>query len=325
MEKKSKSKEKVIVIGGSGYIGIHIVKEFLRKGYSVTVASRNPERVKTLLPESVQYLQFDINSVSQKKLEELLKGFDYLIYATGVDDRVIPKAPAYDFFYTNNVLPTIKTLTAAKSVNIKKAVLLSSYFCYLNRKYPEMELTKYHAYIKTRVEQQKGSLEASLPNLKLTILEIPYVIGSNPNDNHLLNPLVKYLHSNLPTFITTGGTAIIVVENIAQAVLCAIEKDLKESIYPIADRNISWKQFAKEINSKKIPITIPKWILKTLAIFIKLYYWILGKESGVDPVHFIDIQTMNSYIPVKDTQSELKFGKHSVKEAFEEIIQDSDC
>lgn len=325
MEKKSKCKGNVIIIGGSGYIGIHIVKEFLSKGYSVTVASRNPERVKALLPESVNYLQFDINEITQKELEDLLKGFEYLVYAAGVDDRVVPKAPAYDFFHANNVIPSIKTFTAAKNIKIKKAVLLSSYFCYLNRKYPEMQLTKHHPYIKTRMEQEEGSIEVSTPNLKLTILELPYVLGSNPNDKHLLNPLVKYLHSNLPTFITTGGTAIIVVENIAQAVLCAIEKDLKKSIYPIADRNISWKQFAKEINSKKIPVIIPKWILKTLAIPVKIYYWILGKESGIDPIHFIDIQTMNSYIPVKDTQKELNFGRHSIKEAFEEIIEDSNC
>ena len=53
-----------------------------------------------------------------------------MVYAVGPDDRVVPKAPAYQFFYDRLVTACGRAFSAAKKAGIKKAVLLSSYlFC----------------------------------------------------------------------------------------------------------------------------------------------------------------------------------------------------
>jgi nucleoside-diphosphate-sugar epimerase len=69
-----------------------------------------------------------------------------LIFAAGADDRTIPDAPAYPFFYKANVESTARLLRLARQAGVKKAVVFSSYFVYFARKWPEMKLGEKHPY-----------------------------------------------------------------------------------------------------------------------------------------------------------------------------------
>lgn len=51
-------------------------------------------------------MQGDLNVISDSELRGLLQGMDSLIFAAGLDDRVVPYAPAYPKFYDDNAAAT---------------------------------------------------------------------------------------------------------------------------------------------------------------------------------------------------------------------------
>jgi len=52
------------------------------------------------------------------------KNYDCFVYALGPDDRVIPNAPAYDFFYDKLVTQCKKICSAVKKAKIKRWIFL---------------------------------------------------------------------------------------------------------------------------------------------------------------------------------------------------------
>jgi uncharacterized protein YbjT (DUF2867 family) len=74
---------KVLVLGGSGFVGRHVVAALARRGVGVTVPSRNRERAKHLiLLPTVDVVQADINQ--RGVLDRLARGHDALINLVGI-------------------------------------------------------------------------------------------------------------------------------------------------------------------------------------------------------------------------------------------------
>ena len=71
-------------------------------------------------------------------------------------------------------------------------------------------------------------------------LELPYVFGSIPGRIPLWAPLIDYLRSPFPLFFTKGGTNMISVIHVAEAIVGALEEGKAGEIYLVGDENISW-------------------------------------------------------------------------------------
>lgn len=68
---------KILIVGGTGFIGYHLAKKSLAKGWNVTsISSRLPKKIRHL--KKVKYLRCDI---TKKKLlqEKIKKNFDYIV------------------------------------------------------------------------------------------------------------------------------------------------------------------------------------------------------------------------------------------------------
>ena len=55
----SKSKKSILIVGGTGFIGYHLAKESLKKGWLVTsISTRKPKKLRKL--KKVKYIICDI-------------------------------------------------------------------------------------------------------------------------------------------------------------------------------------------------------------------------------------------------------------------------
>ena len=72
---------KVIVVGGTGFIGTRLVQALLEKNFGVTVVTRNPKRVDSRWGQSVRCIEW--NPPRLVALEEALDGQDALVNLAG--------------------------------------------------------------------------------------------------------------------------------------------------------------------------------------------------------------------------------------------------
>ena len=93
--------------------------------------------------------------LSDEQLEAAMTGMDAFVYAAGVDERVEFPAPVYDAYKKYNIDPVDRCLAMAKKCGVKRCVVLGSYFSWLAKTHPEMDLCAKHPYIRSRIDQEK--------------------------------------------------------------------------------------------------------------------------------------------------------------------------
>lgn len=316
--------QKVFVIGGTGYLGYHLCRELVAKGYLVTALSFD-DVPPGFLPPEVTVVKANINDLSDKELNDLFHGHWGFIFAAGADDRITPKAPAYPFFFNANVKSLDRLMTIAKIQQVQRVVILNSYFAYFNRLWPEMKLAKTHPYIRSRKEQQEMAFRVSGTTMPTAIVELPYIVGVTPGKGSLWQPLVDYVNSpGSLKFYTAGGTAVTSVRNVGLALANALEKTTVNSIYQVADINLSWanwlQHLVKDPNKKLKVITIPKIFIKLAGFFINLLHKFQGKEGGLNIVPFVDLQTKETFIPIEEVNARLNYLKYDIAEDFKATV-----
>jgi len=235
-----------------------------------------------------------------------------------------PKAPSYPFFYKNNVEATVRLLTLARNAGVKKGVVLGSYFAHFDRIWPQLRLSQRHPYIRSRVEQEEAAIAAGGEGMQVMILELPYIFGAMPGRTPLWKPLIDYIQFTPILFYTRGGTNCITVEHVAEAIAGAVEKGEGGQRYLIGGENLTWVELLDRINcylgiAKKV-VTLPNWVVIFGTIFVKLGHLLQGRESGLDPLALIKLQSAMTFFDPTASQLALGYGKNSIDEALRRTV-----
>lgn len=233
---------RVLVVGGSGYLGRYIVDALLAAGERVSVLTRSPERARGLFPRQVRLLPGDLQRLDGAAWQPLLQGHGALVFAAGVDERVAPEGDALAFYRRENVDRVQILLEAAAQAGIERAVLLNSIFSTLDRLRPELELARHHPYVASRVEQRDMALATARGHFTLTVLEIPWVFGHAHGGESQWKGLVQYARTAPRLFAPRGGTVVISAANVGAASAGALARAKRGSATPIGDRWMSWDE-----------------------------------------------------------------------------------
>ncbi|KGP73331.1 NAD-dependent epimerase/dehydratase family protein [Pontibacillus yanchengensis] len=115
---------KVLVTGGAGFIGSHVVKWLIHEGHSPIVLDNLSSGKKEHLPDSIPIYQIDVASdeVINVFKEEQPDAVIHMAAQTDVTSSILQ--PEEDI--RTNVLGTIKLLSCAKEYNIKQFIFSSS-------------------------------------------------------------------------------------------------------------------------------------------------------------------------------------------------------
>jgi dihydroflavonol-4-reductase len=243
-------------------------------------------------------------------------------FAAGADDRVVPPAPAYEFFYQHNVEACSRLFALARQAGVKRGALLSSYFAYFDRVWAELRLAEHHPYIRSRKEQEQRSLDAAMPALELVVLELPYIFGSMPGRVPLWAPLVNLVRSSRVLLYPEGGTNMIAVQHVGEAIVGAIEGGER---YLVGDENVTWPDFLRRLSrfatgKAKPVITIPTLLFRLQMKRVAAKHKAEGKEAGLDPVEFTKLQTAKLFFDPTPSRQALGYGQGGLDEALRETV-----
>jgi nucleoside-diphosphate-sugar epimerase len=316
----------VLVVGGTGFIGYHIVQELLAQHHDVTVLSRNPEKAKKTFGDTVDYQQGDLSFFREISFASIFANVDVLIYAAGVDERQTPKGEPYAFFYQENVTTCVNMLEKAKEFGVKKAIVLGSIFSYINELHPNLELYQHHPYIRSRVEQKKQSLALADIAFIVNIVEIPFVFGYTAGQSSLWKTLVNYIRIANPLVVTPGGANAISVNNVGKATVNIIHAITESGGVPIGDENLTWVQMLERINKaangKSKTITLLKRGLFTdLTRMGAFFQEFIGISSGLDHKYISKLINLEAFFDTTEIKKQLDYEGGDLDQAFEDTIK----
>lgn len=328
---------KVFMIGGTGLLGSAAARIFVDRGNEIKTLALPPLPEGAPIPEEMEIEFQDANKLSDEEVIERMKGFDIFVFATGVDERVEFPAPVYDAYKKFNINPLERFLPLAKKAGMKGAVVCGSYFAWLAKDRPDMDLCAKHPYIRSRIEQEKVCEKYADKNFDVSVLELPYIFGTQPGRKPVWVILIEQLQrfEKMPfTMYPAGGTAMLTVRQVGEALVGAAEKGLAAAekgeagfnAYGISCVNMTWREFLKivyramdGIEDRKI-MDVPKWTFKAFGLYMRKDYAKRNVDAGIDPVGLADIMGMNLFIPT-DTCKELGCTPDDIESAIFDSIK----
>ena len=317
----------VIIIGGTGLLGLAGAKELIKRGHQVKAIAL-PEVPKNLdIPAELEIVYGNYETMSDNELRKHLRNQESLVFAAGVDERIEHSGPIYDFYYQRNIIPLKRLLKIAKEMKLKSAVICGSYFTYLDRLWENLYLYENHPYIKSRVDQTNEAFSFYDKDFAVTILELPYIFGVQEGRKPVWVFLVEMIQKMpLATFFPRGGTAMITVNQVGQVIASSVETAKGARMIPAGYYNLTWKRMLKIIHKamgkpKKPIISIPKWIFKISLIFRQRKLKQHNIESGLNLSLLPKILSKKAYIDNRYLREILLVKPDNIEQAITDSVK----
>lgn len=234
---------RVLITGGTGLVGSHLVELLLQKGYRVTCLVRDPRQLGWLRGMPVDLVQGDC--LNQESLAPAMRDVSIVFHVAG-----LTKAKRVEDYYLVNHIGTRNTLDACARCNpcVTKFILISSLAAagpspdgIPVRNHDAPRPVSDYGRSKLLGEEEALLRKEAFP---VVILRPSAVYG--PRDRDLFE-LFRWASRGL-TLEIAGGERYInpcYVENLAEAIVLAAERKCPSgSIYFIAEKkSYSWHEF----------------------------------------------------------------------------------
>lgn len=319
---------RVFMIGGTGFLGWHTLRELVSRGHKVATLALPPLPAEGIMPKGTEVRLGNAFTMGDTELLGLLDGCEGFMYAAGLDDRVILPKPAYPKFREANVDQCLRLLGLARKAGARRAVVYGSYFTYFDREWPELRLSERHCYIRSRKEQREAVLAESRDGFETMVLELPYIFGTMPGRKPLWTFLLDILKDEFGGTVfypkRRGGTAMVTVTQVARAAAGALERGRGGRSYPIGGENMAWAEFIPllldAMGERKKVVHVPKLLYELGNLKRERDLTSQGKEGGLDLVRLADIMYREAYIDPQPAMEELDYGYDDVRAAIRETV-----
>ncbi|XP_077002314.1 sterol-4-alpha-carboxylate 3-dehydrogenase, decarboxylating [Tamandua tetradactyla] len=285
--------KKCTVIGGSGFLGQHMVEQLLARGYTVNVFDirqgfDNPQ---------VQFFVGDL--CSQQDLFPALKGVSTVFHCASPP----PSSDNKELFYRVNYIGTKNVIETCKEAGVQKLILTSSasvVFEGVDIKNGTEDLPyamrPIDYYTETKILQEKAVLSANDPERNfLTIAIRPHGIFG-PRDPQLVPVLIEAARSGKMKFVIGNGENLVdftFVENVVHGHILAAEQLTHDAavcgkaFHITNDEPVPFWMFLSRIltglNYEAPKYHIPYWLAYWLALLLALLVTLLSPVLKLRP------------------------------------------
>lgn len=224
---------RVLVTGGAGFIGSHIVERCIKKGFYTVILDNLSTGKEENIHQGAIFYKEDVRS---ERLKDILlqEKVEMVIHqAAQIDVQTSIKNPQYDA--SVNILGTINLLEACREAGVRKVVYASSAAVYGNPDYLPVDeghpLKPQSGYgISKQVPEKYLRLYRELHGLDFTVLRYANVYGPRQDasgEGGVVAIFIdKLLKGETPTIYGDGEQTrdFIFVEDVARANLAALER-----------------------------------------------------------------------------------------------------
>lgn len=248
--------ERVLVTGGTGFLGGYVTRALVAEGATVTVLARRRDAELARLP--VEIWEADLGD--GERLQEACRGQDMIQHVGGISGV----GGTWQEFYQTNTVATEALLAGARRYGVKKFIYTSSPSvtfdgqdqCGVDERAPYPHRWLCH-YSRSKMLAEQAVLAAHDPRGLLTCALRPHLIWG-PGDRHLIPRLLDRARRGLLRRVGDGKNWIDItyVENAAQAQLQVARK-------LVPDSGIGGRAY---FLSQGEPVNCWEWIDRVLAL-----------------------------------------------------------
>ncbi len=277
---------RVLVTGGTGFIGSNLVDLLLEKGYEVSCLVRENSNLQWLKGKKIQLIISDFKNFDN--LGDIIANQDYIYHLAG---QITAKTE--NEYIEANVIVTQNFLNTIVKYNkkLKRFLFMGSQTAIgpsisINSPIDELSITNpITAYGRSK-KLAEDIVMAMSTNLPVTIVRAPAVYG--PRDNSTL-PIFKLAYSGIGTLIGLNKKYIstIYAKDLAEGAVLAAEHDnsLNQTYFISSDEFSSWDEIIDAItmalNKESVfKIRIPDLIFRSFGGISEFF----GKLFGYTPV-----------------------------------------
>lgn len=312
---------KILVTGGGGFVGGHLVRLLVQMGHEVRVLVRNSPA-----PSQVESVQGDLTD--KDSLKRAVEGCQRVFHCAA-DYRLWSRN--YRELYRNNVDGTENLLKACKEQKVGQVVYTSSVAAIgipPNGK-PGDENTPVCLddmighYKRSKFLAQQVALEFA-KDYPVYIVNPSTPVGSHDHKPTATGKIiVDFLNRKMPAFVDTGLN-LVAVEDVVLGHWLAVEKGQPGRLYILGNKNMTLQQILQalaEITHQQAPtVQLPYGFVYAVAKIENLIAGALNKEPAI-PLEGVKMARKKMWFSSERAQKELGFKPTSVELALKSAVE----
>jgi dihydroflavonol-4-reductase len=322
----AKTGKKILITGGTGFLGTHIVRQFLGAGEKNlrVMASSVPVWMKDAGVEAVE------GSVTNREdVANAVRNVEAIYHLAGKVSRDNEDAAAMNRIHIEG---TRILCEAAKDAGVKTFILASSsgtIACseaeeIYDETYPTpLEIISRWAYYASKFYQEKTALENfDGKGAKLVILNPSLLLGTEDERLSSTKPVLDFLARKIP-YTPSGGLSFVDARDAATAFINALERGRNREKYLLGAANMTFAEFfgrLERLSGISAPmLRVPKRLAMAGSNLIDSLYKNWNKRSPVQPKE-VEQAEYFWYFDSAKAEEELNFTPRDAQETLQDTI-----
>lgn len=315
----------VLLTGANGFLGSHLARQLLERGFAVRAFVRKTSNLKTLEGLPLDCWQGDLRNADE--VLAATYGCDFVIHAGALAQVNPARSPN---IWGVNVLGTENVLAAAWRVGVQRVVYVgtANVFGFGPKHQPGDEQQPYTGgdygldYMDSKKVATDRVLQASKDGLPVVLVHPTFMLGpmdSKPTSNQMILSLYRQQVPGYPP----GGKNYVHVRDVATATVNALRQGRLGESYILGNQNLNYQE-AFTLISNVLGVAPPKLPIPKLFsnLYGQLMEWqtkLTGQETMVNKPM---LKTANDchYFNVTKARAELGLPQTPIEQAISEAF-----
>ncbi len=327
--------DKILVTGGTGMLGAHLIWHLLQKGNNVRAIKRDNSSLgqinlifrsynDSLENYSSCFEWFEGDVLSYEALERAAEGIDYVYHCAAIVSFSKKPRRVHDI----NIRGTQNVVFSALKNNVKKLCFVSSIAALGKPEKGELvsenstwnDADKHSVYAETKYLSEDVVWQIIKKGLNAVIVNPGVILGVADESNNSMK-IFSSTNNGMP-FYTNGGSGYVSVQDVCEAMIQLTESNISAERFSLVSENLSNRELlnmiADKLGKRRPFIKGTKLLLYPIAVLIEFFAFLLKSRSLIDR-GTVKVVLRRSYYSSEKIKKALNFKFTPIKDCVNDV------